>query len=78
MNGIEDHLIKLDVKINHSGTTLSDSRKAIKFGNVDMDELKQFELPSESEYALANLDIKLKKDFEFKTKLVSNSNSIQF
>lgn len=68
---IEDHLIKLDVKINFLGSRPSNAKKVIKSGIVDMNQLKQFELPTESEVGLENLDKKLKKEMEFKEKLVS-------
>lgn len=71
-DAIADHLIKLDVKINHLDSAPSNTRKVIKMGIVTMDQLKQFGLPAESVLDLENLDEKLKNDFEFKTKLVSN------
>lgn len=70
-DAIEDHLIKIDVKINHLDSMPSNTRQVLKLGNVDMDQLKQFELPSESEAHLESLEKKLKNDFEFKTRLVS-------
>lgn len=71
INAIEDHVINLDVKMNSLRSTSSDKRKVIKLGHADMDQLKEWGLPSESEAQLDNLDKKLNTDPEFKRKLVS-------
>lgn len=68
---IENHLIKIDVKINHLDSKQLDTRKVIKLGNVDMDQLRQFGLPSDSEAELESLNTKMKTDIEFRGKLVS-------
>lgn len=68
---IHDYLIKLDVKINNMDSTPSSTQNVVKLGNIDMDQLRQFGLPLESETELENLNKRLKNDFEFKTKLVS-------
>lgn len=70
-DAIENHLIKLDVKINHLDSTPSYSRRLIKMGHIDLDQLRQFGLPLESKSELENLDDRLKNDLEFKKKLVS-------
>lgn len=72
VDAIEDHVIKIDVKINHLESAPSNARKAIKLGGVTMDQLKEFGLPVETESDLENLEKKLKNDFEFKTKIVSS------
>lgn len=64
---IQDHLIKLHVKLNHIDST-PPTRK-LKIVHIDM--LKKFGLPTETESELDNLDKKLKNDIEFKTELVS-------
>lgn len=71
IEAFEDHLTQINVRLNHLGRSMSNTQKAHKLGIVDLDQLKPFELPADSESGLENLDKKLKEDFEFKTKLVS-------
>lgn len=70
-DAIEDHLIKLDVTMKHLNSTPSYTQKVKKLMKVDIVELREFGLPLSSESELENFDQKLKKDIEFRTKLVS-------
>lgn len=70
-DAIEDHLIKIDVKIDHFDSTPSNTRQVAKLRSVNLDELRQFGLPADTEDRLQNLEKKLKDDSEFKNKLVS-------
>lgn len=71
-DAIEDHVIKLNVKLNHLETTPSNARNSVvRLGTIDMDELRQFGLPLDSESELDILNQKLKNDVEFNAKLVN-------
>lgn len=71
IEGIENYLIKLDVKLDHMVSKPSKAGKVTELAYIDMEQLRQFGLPVESESELENLDEKLKTDIDFKTKLVS-------
>lgn len=74
VDAIEDHLIKLDVRIANleAGKPVQRSVAALPLEIIDLDQLAQFGLPVKSESELQQLEDKLNADKVFKTKLVNN------
>lgn len=71
-DAIENHIIKLNVKINNLDTTSPTTRNtAVKLGHIDINELSQFGMPLDSETKLQGVNEKLKNDNGFKIKLVN-------
>lgn len=73
IDAMQEQLIELTVRMNHSGPISLDTTKVFQLGNIDTDQLQQFGLPSDSQLGLETLNKKLKNDLEFKKKLVSDS-----
>lgn len=74
VNAIEDHLIKLDVRVANLKSVrgqMDDSDSLnVPLGVIDMFELQQLGLPVQSEQDLQKLEGNLKTDQAFSTKLV--------
>lgn len=70
---LDDHIIKLDIRINNSRGHFSKSSKKQRnsLQIVEMPQLKPFGIPVETLLALDNLETKLKDDDEWRLKLVS-------
>lgn len=73
VDAIEDHLIKLDVRIANMNAVKSVREKctASSFEIIDLDQLTDFNLPVKSESDLETLEKKLETNQEFRMKLVS-------
>lgn len=67
VDAIEDFLIKLSAKMDNLRT---DPIAKSPVGFVDLDVLKLFELPTDTEKDLDKIESKLKNEPEFKKKLV--------
>lgn len=78
VDAIEDHLIKLDVRIANTNAVKSVREKctASAFEIIDLDQLTDFNLPVKSESDLETLEKKLETDQDFRMKLVSRKYSI--
>lgn len=73
VNGIEDHLVKIDVKIDFlRSDPIPSAEQSMPLKTVDYDELKKLGLPAKSKEDIKELDTNLKNP-DFKTMLVTNS-----
>lgn len=69
VDAIEDHLIKLDVRI--ANVTNDKSRTSSDLRSIDKDEQREFGLPVRTESELKKLDTNLESNDSFRDKLVS-------
>lgn len=71
VDALENHIIKLDVKIDNMREISSMPNKSMHtLGFVDIDKMVELGLPVASEVDLQKLDERLKGDQEFKKQLV--------
>lgn len=71
VDAIEDHLIKLDVRIAYATNDKSRTSCSSDLGSIDKDELREFGLPARTESELKKLDRNLESNDSFRAKLVS-------
>lgn len=71
VDAIEDHLIKLDVRIANVTNDKSRTSCSSDLGSIDKDELREFGLPVRTESELNKLDTNLESNDSFRAKLVS-------
>lgn len=72
VDALENHAIKLDVKIDQLRRNFPPKTDNVPQLNViDIDELAEFGLPVDTEAGLKKLERRLKNDKDFKKKLVS-------